>query len=120
MQQPFVFMMGQYEAQMPADRMYSKRHLWLQSCGTDVYRVGFTAYSVRLLQDVYVRYRRVGDFMWKRAKKVDGTFASFGSPPTKMTDVEGFASIEIDVTSWIDGVYELNLFAYCSNKADPL
>ncbi|MFN9042379.1 MAG: glycine cleavage system protein H [Planctomyces sp.] len=53
MQQPFVFMMGQYEAQMPADRMYSKRHLWLQSCGTDMYRVGFTAYSVRLLQDVY-------------------------------------------------------------------
>ncbi|MEY4185554.1 MAG: glycine cleavage system protein H [Planctomycetaceae bacterium] len=53
MQQPFVFMMGQYEAQMPADRMYSKRHLWLQSCGADVYRVGFTAYSVRLLQDVY-------------------------------------------------------------------
>jgi glycine cleavage system H protein len=53
MQQPFVFMMGQYEAQMPADRMYSKRHLWLQSSGADVYRVGFTAYSVRLLQDVY-------------------------------------------------------------------
>ena len=53
MQQPFVFMMGQYEAQMPADRMYSKRHLWLQACGADVYRVGFTAYSVRLLQDVY-------------------------------------------------------------------
>ncbi|HAP07621.1 MAG TPA: glycine cleavage system protein H [Planctomycetaceae bacterium] len=53
MQQPFVFMMGQYEAQMPADRLYSRRHLWLQPCGPDVYRVGFTAYSVRLLQDVY-------------------------------------------------------------------
>lgn len=47
-----VFMMGQYEARIPGDRSYSENHLWLQKHG-DVYRVGFTAYSVRLLQDVY-------------------------------------------------------------------
>ncbi|MCA9062891.1 MAG: glycine cleavage system protein H [Planctomycetaceae bacterium] len=49
---PF-FMMGQYQALIPADRFYSPRHLWLQDCGEGLYRVGLTAYSVRLLQDVY-------------------------------------------------------------------
>lgn len=47
-----VFMMGQYEARIPTDRVYSANHLWLQKHG-EIYRVGFTAYSVRLLQDVY-------------------------------------------------------------------
>ncbi len=47
------FMMGQYMAQIPDDRLYSRRHLWLQETGRERYRVGFTAYSVRLLQDVY-------------------------------------------------------------------
>lgn len=45
-------MMGQFRAEIPADREYSARHLWLQK-QDGVYRVGFTAYSVRLLQDVY-------------------------------------------------------------------
>lgn len=47
-----MFMMGQYEARIPVDRLYSDNHLWLKQEG-EVYRVGFTAYSVRLLQDVY-------------------------------------------------------------------
>jgi glycine cleavage system H protein len=47
-----VFMMGKYEARVPADRFYSKNHLWLKVDGNR-YLVGFTAYSVRLLQDVY-------------------------------------------------------------------
>lgn len=47
-----IFMMGKFEARIPVDRLYSDNHLWLQSLG-DTYRVGFTSYSVRLLQDVY-------------------------------------------------------------------
>src|SRR5690606_260989 len=47
-----VFMMGKFEAHIPTDRMYSENHLALLPCG-DRFRVGFTAYSVRLLQDVY-------------------------------------------------------------------
>lgn len=47
-----IFMMGKFEARIPADRLYSENHLWLQK-QADGYRVGFTAYSVRLLQDVY-------------------------------------------------------------------
>lgn len=53
-----VFMMGQYEARIPGDRLYSKNHLWLkpvddESSGAGHFQVGFTTYSVRLLQDVY-------------------------------------------------------------------
>lgn len=48
-----VFAMGQYEARIPQDRLYSTNHLWLKPDGGERYRVGFTAYSVRLLMDVY-------------------------------------------------------------------
>jgi glycine cleavage system H protein len=47
-----VFMMGKFAAKIPVDRRYSDNHLWLKEEG-DAFRVGFTAYSVRLLQDVY-------------------------------------------------------------------
>lgn len=48
------FLMGKYEARIPTDRVYSDNHLWLMLDGEpNRYRVGFTAYSVRLLQDVY-------------------------------------------------------------------
>jgi len=52
MSSELTFAMGQYEARIPTDRLYSENHLWLKPDGDD-YRVGFTAYSVRLLQDVY-------------------------------------------------------------------
>ncbi len=47
-----VFLMGQFEAHFPTDRLYARNHMWALPRG-DVYRFGFTAYSVRLLQDVY-------------------------------------------------------------------
>ena len=47
-----VFLMGQYEASIPQDRCFSSNHLWLRLY-EGVYRVGFTSYSIRLLQDVY-------------------------------------------------------------------
>lgn len=52
MSEPLVFMMGNYEAQIPTDRLYCSNHLWAQ-LGPGGFRVGLTAYSVRLLQDVY-------------------------------------------------------------------
>ncbi len=52
MSNDLVFMMGNFEARIPTDRMYSENHLWLQQ-QESAYRVGFTAYSVRLLQDVF-------------------------------------------------------------------
>ena len=45
-------MMGEFRAEFPTDRKYAKNHMWALGCGGD-YRFGFTAYAVRLLQDVY-------------------------------------------------------------------
>src|SRR5437660_5415614 len=49
---PLIFMMGKFAAEFPTDRQYSKNHMWGERRG-DVIRFGFTAYAVRLLQDVY-------------------------------------------------------------------
>lgn len=48
-----TFMMGQFPARIPADRQYVATHFWLMEREPGLYRVGFTAYAVRLLQDVY-------------------------------------------------------------------
>ena len=47
-----VFMMGKFPAAVPCDRRYAQNHMWCQSRG-DRLRFGFSAYAVRLLQDVY-------------------------------------------------------------------
>ena len=53
MSDDLIFAMGKYEARIPTDRHYSKNHMWVQKSSTGDTRVGLTAYSVRLLQDVY-------------------------------------------------------------------
>jgi glycine cleavage system H protein len=50
---PLMFMMGKFAAEFPTDRQYSKNHMWGQEREDRVIRFGFTAYAVRLLQDVY-------------------------------------------------------------------
>ena len=52
MSQQLVFNMGEYEAHFPTDRYYAKNHMWAQK-GLHGYRLGLSAYAVRLLQDVY-------------------------------------------------------------------
>jgi glycine cleavage system H protein len=52
MSEPLVFLMGNFAAEFPTDRQYAKNHMW----GLPVegaWRFGFSAYAVRLLQDVY-------------------------------------------------------------------
>ncbi len=49
---PLIFLMGKFEAEFPTDRKYAKNHMWGERRG-DCLRFGFTAYAVRLLQDVY-------------------------------------------------------------------
>ena len=54
MSQPLKFMMGEYEATFPTDRQYAKNHMWGQADDDGAtFRFGFSAYAVRLLQDVY-------------------------------------------------------------------
>lgn len=48
-----TFSMGKFEAQFPTDRQYAKNHMWAQRQAEGVIRFGFSAYAVRLLQDVY-------------------------------------------------------------------
>ena len=52
MSEPLVFWMGKFAAELPADRRYAKNHMWAQRVEAR-WRFGFTAYAVRLLQDVY-------------------------------------------------------------------
>jgi glycine cleavage system H protein len=53
MSEALVFMMGKFEAQFPTDRLYAKNHMWAQPQPSGAIRFGFSAYAVRLLQDVY-------------------------------------------------------------------
>ncbi len=47
-----TFLMGKYAAVLLTDRMYCRNHMWcLAASGRQ--RFGFTAYAVRLMQDVY-------------------------------------------------------------------
>lgn len=50
--EPLLFMMGEFEAEFPVDLLYAKNHMWAKPVNGQV-RFGFTAYAVRLLQDVY-------------------------------------------------------------------
>ena len=47
-----TFMMGEFEAEFPTDRSYAKNHMWGKA-EEDQIVFGFSAYAVRLLQDVY-------------------------------------------------------------------
>ena len=52
MSETLIFMMGEFEAEFPTDRQYAKNHMWAQVVDDQI-RFGFSAYAVRLLQDVY-------------------------------------------------------------------
>jgi glycine cleavage system H protein len=53
MTETLVFMMGEFKAEFPVDRQYARNHMWASAKSDKKWRFGFTAYSVRLLQDVY-------------------------------------------------------------------
>jgi glycine cleavage system H protein len=47
-----IFHMGKFQAVLPIDRRYCRNHMWcLQD--RNGHRFGFTAFAVRLMQDVY-------------------------------------------------------------------
>src|SRR5262245_38522870 len=52
MVEPLTFMMGKYAATLPSELRYCRNHMWCRPDG-DALRFGFTAYAVRLMQDVY-------------------------------------------------------------------
>jgi glycine cleavage system H protein len=52
MAESLTFLMGKFPAVLPADRRYCRNHMWCLP-GGERHRFGFTAYAVRLMQDVY-------------------------------------------------------------------
>lgn len=47
------FMMGEFRADLPTDRLYATNHMWVLPGVKASFRFGFTSYAIRLLQDVY-------------------------------------------------------------------
>jgi glycine cleavage system H protein len=47
-----TFLMGKFPAFLPASQRYARNHMWARAHG-DIHRFGFTAYAIRLMQDVY-------------------------------------------------------------------
>ena len=70
-----VFMMGEFEARFPTDRLYAKNHMWASPVD-DALRFGFTAYAVRLLQDVYFLDLTIEPGMQLKAKQEIGSIES--------------------------------------------
>lgn len=75
MSEHLVFMMGNYEARIPSDRLYSENHLWALE-GPGGFRIGFTAYSVRLLQDVYFLDWSIDEYTAVKRKQEIGEIES--------------------------------------------
>ena len=52
MPEALTFLMGKHPAVVPGDRRYCRNHMWVTEVDRGL-RVGFSAYAVRLMQDVY-------------------------------------------------------------------
>ncbi|HEV3439824.1 MAG TPA: glycine cleavage system protein H [Gemmata sp.] len=53
MPESLTFLMGKHPAPLPGELQYCKNHMWCRSGTEGVHQFGFTAYAVRLMQDVY-------------------------------------------------------------------
>lgn len=48
-----IFLMGKFEARLPAGLRYCKNHMWCRTADDGTHVFGFTSYAIRLMQDVY-------------------------------------------------------------------
>ena len=48
-----TFLMGKFPARLPGELRYARNHMWARPGERGAWRFGFTAYAVRLMQDVY-------------------------------------------------------------------
>src|SRR5262249_55748415 len=53
MPEALTFMMGKFAAVLPGELRYARNHMWCRPTAGGLLRFGFTAYAVRLMQDVY-------------------------------------------------------------------
>jgi glycine cleavage system H protein len=71
-----VFMMGNFQASFPTDRLYAKNHMWALASGEERFRLGLSAYAVRLLQDVYFLDLTIEPGMLLKSKQEIGSIES--------------------------------------------
>lgn len=76
MSEELVFHMGQFPARFPTDRRYARNHMWAQPLSEGGIRFGFSAYAVRLLQDVYFLEWSVDAGVVLREKQAIGAIES--------------------------------------------
>ncbi|MFK7736827.1 MAG: glycine cleavage system protein H [Pirellulaceae bacterium] len=88
-----VFMMGEYEARFPTDRRYAKNHMWAREDDAGVYRLGFSAYAVRLLQDVYFLDLEVEPGMQLSHRQEVGSIESKKAESSLYSPVEGVVTV---------------------------
>jgi glycine cleavage system H protein len=53
MPETLTFLMGKHPAELPGDLRYCKNHMWCRPGENGAAVFGFSAYAVRLMQDVY-------------------------------------------------------------------
>ncbi len=53
MAEDLTFMMGKFPAPLLGSLLYARNHMWCARIERGVFRVGFTTYAIRLMQDVY-------------------------------------------------------------------
>ena len=88
MSDPLVFMMGQYAASIPTDRQYARNHMWAQQHDA-AYRFGFSAYAVRLLQDVYFLDWTVDADAWLQQRQEIGSIESKKAEASLYSPISG-------------------------------
>ncbi|MEZ6104598.1 MAG: glycine cleavage system protein H [Pirellulaceae bacterium] len=96
---PLEFMMGEYRAEFPRDRRYARNHMWAQEI-EGVWRFGFTAYAVRLLQDVYFLDWTVEEGARLRASQ------EIGSIESKKAESDLYAPLPGDLTRFNEALLE--------------
>jgi glycine cleavage system H protein len=84
-----VFMMGNFEATFPTDRLYAKNHMWALDLGEQQFRFGLSAYAVRLLQDVYFLDLTVEAGMPLKSKHEIGSIESKKAESSLYTPMAG-------------------------------
>ncbi len=80
--------MGNFEARVPTDRWYSDHHLWLQTAAGG-FRVGFTSYAVRMLQDIYFLDWSIEPYTAVRKKQEIGQIESAKAVSSLFPPAEG-------------------------------
>lgn len=53
MSESLTFMMGKHPALLPGELLYCRNHMWCRPGADGTHAFGFSAYAVRLMQDVY-------------------------------------------------------------------